>query len=71
MKFIKGEVGALGYEVLGLTDSRKAAEHVQYQKFDGAIVDARMPHMDGLALTRHIRSSRSNITLPILMVDRI
>ena len=68
MKFIKGEVGALGYQVLGLADSRKAAEHVNCQKFDGAIVDARMPHMDGLALTRHIRSSRSNSKLPIIMV---
>ena len=68
MKFIKGEVGALGYQVLGLADSRKAAEQVNRQKFDGAIVDAQMPHMDGLALTRHIRSSRSNSKLPIVMV---
>ena len=68
MRFIKGEVGALGYQVLGLADSRKAAEHVNRQKFDGAIVDAQMPHMDGLALTRHIRSSRSNSKLPIVMV---
>jgi CheY-like chemotaxis protein len=68
LKAIKGLLQSLGYEVLALADSREAAERVNRQKFDGAFVDARMPHLDGCALARHIRNSPSNSSIPIFML---
>ena len=68
LKIIKNVLQSLGYEVLALADSREAAERVNRQKFDGAFIDARMPHLDGVALTRHIRSSATNSSIPIFML---
>jgi CheY-like chemotaxis protein len=68
LKIIKNVLQSLGYEVLALADSREAAERVTRQKFDGAFIDARLPHLDGFALTRHIRSSATNSSIPIFML---
>ena len=68
MKLIKSVIQSLGYEVLGLTDSRQAAERLLNQKFDGVFLDARMPGMDGLDLVRHIRMSGTNNSIPIVML---
>jgi CheY-like chemotaxis protein len=68
LKTIKNVLQSLGYEVLALADSREAAERVNRQKFDGAFLDARMPHLDGFALTRHIRGSLTNSSIPIFML---
>jgi CheY-like chemotaxis protein len=68
LNVIKNLLQSFGYGVLALADSREAAARVNRQKFDGAFIDARMPHLDGLALTRHIRSSPSNSSIPIFML---
>jgi len=68
LKIIKNLLQSLAYEVLALADSREAAERVNRQKFDGAFIEARMPHLDGCALTRHIRNSPSNSSIPIFML---
>jgi CheY-like chemotaxis protein len=65
---IKTLIESLGYEVLGLTDSREAAARVSHQKFAGAFVDAKMPYLDGPALVRHIRTSPTNNSIPIFML---
>jgi CheY-like chemotaxis protein len=67
LQLFKSIVGSLGYEVVGLTDSREAAQRVMQEKFDMVAVDVRMPHLDGFELTRRIRQSPSNHTVPILM----
>jgi two-component system, chemotaxis family, chemotaxis protein CheY len=68
LKLIKSVIQSLGYEVLGLTDSRQAADRLLHQKFDGVFLDARMPEMDGLDLVRHIRMSGTNNSVPIVML---
>jgi two-component system, chemotaxis family, chemotaxis protein CheY len=68
LKLIKTVIQSLGYEVLGLTDSREAADRITHQKFDGIFLDARMPHLDGLGLVRHIRTSATNNSVPIVML---
>jgi CheY-like chemotaxis protein len=68
LKVLKALLESLGYEVLALSDSREAARRVEQQKLDGIFVDAHMPHLDGPALVRHIRSSTSNSSVPIVML---
>jgi CheY-like chemotaxis protein len=48
-----------------------AAELVNRTKLDGAILDWRMPEMDGLELARHIRRSKWNHRIPIVMVTGV
>ncbi len=68
LKTIKNLVQSLGYEVLALTDSREAAQRIQRQKIDGVFVDAQMPLLDGKALVQQIRKSRTNNSVPIVML---
>jgi len=49
-----------GKEALRLIDSKK---------FEGAILDWKVPEMDGLALTRCIRRSGSNNRIPVVMLS--
>lgn len=65
LKLIRNVVEPLGYETLTLTDSLEAAQRVKRQRFDGVLLNAQMPHLDGYSLTREIRSSPSNNTVPI------
>lgn len=60
-------VEQLDCEVVALTDSREAARRINVEKFDGIALDAVMPHLDGLELTRRIRASRSNCEVPIIL----
>lgn len=50
----------LGAEPQGFSSSRNAAEIVNFQKFDGVLLDWMMPEMDGLELAERIRGSNSN-----------
>jgi CheY-like chemotaxis protein len=68
LKLIKTVIQSLGYEVLGLVDSREAAARIGRQKFDGIFVDARMPQLDGVELVHRIRSSATNNSVPIVML---
>ncbi len=52
-----------------MTSSTLAAELVQREKFDGAILDWKLPEMDGLELTRRIRSSPTNSRMPVVMIS--
>lgn len=52
-----------------LSSSPHAAELLNQEKFDGAIIDWRLPEMDGLELARRIRSSKSNSTMPVVMLS--
>ena len=68
LKTIKSLIESLGYEVLALADSREAARRVGKEKFDGAFLDAEMPHLDGFSLTEAIRKSPSNTKIPVVML---
>src|SRR5208337_892026 len=71
LDLVKALVEPLGYAVLALADSRQAAECVNEQKFDGIFVDVQMPNLDGFALTKIIRASRSNSGVPIVMITAL
>jgi len=60
-------VGALGWQVVTLTDSRAAAQRIMQEKFDLIALDLRMPNLDGFELTERVRASNSNRGIPILM----
>lgn len=68
LELIKAMISATGCEVRTCADSRRAAQIVAGEKFDAIFVDARMPSLDGFALTRAIRSSILNHTTPVVMV---
>jgi CheY-like chemotaxis protein len=61
-------VEPLGIEVLMVTDSREAARRLQSEKYDGIILDAYMPHLDGFELSKQVRTMPLNRTVPIAMI---
>jgi len=57
----------LGVDVVGESDPRKAAEHVRGgDRFDVAVLDLRMPHVDGFALLEQLRAKQPD--LPVIVV---
>ena len=58
LMLLKDMIEPLGCELLPVHDSREAARLIELEKFDGVIVDVKMPHLDGFELTRRIRLSR-------------
>jgi CheY-like chemotaxis protein len=67
-KMIKAMVEPLGVEVRTCSDSREAALIVETEKFDGIMLDVGMPNLDGLQLTRKIRTTPPNQKVPIIMI---
>jgi CheY-like chemotaxis protein len=67
-KLLKSILEALGIETLALTDSREAARRIECEKFDGIVLEARMPHVDGFELTKRVRTHPMNRDVPIVMI---
>ncbi len=61
-------LGQMGAEPRLVANSTHAAELVEREKFDGIFLDLIMPELDGLALARRIRVSKSNATVPLVMI---
>ena len=59
---------SLKAEVCPISDSVKAADLVNQQKFDGIFLDLEMPNMNGFDLARRIRKSSWNKSAPIVIV---
>jgi CheY-like chemotaxis protein len=59
---------SLKAEVCAVSDSGKAADLVNQQKFDGIFLDLEMPNMNGFDLARRIRKSSWNKSAPIIIV---
>ena len=57
-----------GYKVLAAKDGQEAWEMLQETPADLAVLDLNMPRMDGMELTRHIRSDERFREMPILML---
>ena len=59
---------ALQADVYAVGDSKKAADMVSIEKFDGIFVDLEMPKLSGLELVHKIRYSPWNRSTPIVIV---
>jgi CheY-like chemotaxis protein len=59
---------SLHAEVCPVSDSEKAADLVNRQKFDGIFLDLEMPNLNGFDLARRIRTSSWNKSVPIIIV---
>jgi CheY-like chemotaxis protein len=59
---------SLKAEVCPISDSEKAANLVNQEKFDGIFLDLEMPNMNGFDLARRIRKSSWNKSAPIVIV---
>ena len=60
LKLVSLQLGKAGYAVVTATDGREALEAVQERRPDAAIVDMRMPEIDGLELIRRIRADEQS-----------
>lgn len=67
-RFIEVNLQLHGFEVMVATDGEHALSLVQGHKPDLAVVDVRMPRMDGLELTRRLRADPMTAALPIIML---
>jgi diguanylate cyclase (GGDEF)-like protein len=57
-----------GYEVMRARDGQEALELMETRRPDLAIVDWMMPRMDGVELTRKLRSEPLTSVLPVIML---
>jgi two-component system chemotaxis response regulator CheY len=57
-----------GHQVTEAVDGVDALEKMQGRNFDVVLTDHNMPRMDGLALTRSLRSQERFRTVPVLIL---
>lgn len=57
-----------GYQVTQATDGQEALEIARRASFDLVLSDVSMPHMDGIALVRALRSESAYRHTPILLL---
>ncbi len=55
-----------GYQVTGLSDSKKALEFIKEKNFDLVLTDLRMPEVSGMEITRAIHEKGSDTRIIIL-----
>ena len=68
LKLLRALLEPMGCEVLTFEDSREAARLLEKEKFDGIVLDAHMPHIDGFQLAQLVRDSRLNHQVPLIMI---
>ena len=66
---LKATLEPLGAEVVALTSGDEAIQHLERERFDGIVVDVRMPGTDGFEVTRKARASSLNNKAPIVMLS--
>jgi len=50
------ELGSRGYEVVAVEDGNKGIEKAKHEKFDIAIIDIKLPGMDGITVLENIKN---------------
>lgn len=68
LQLIKAFVGPMGMEVATSMDSREAMQRINSEAFDGFLLDAHMPNLDGFELAKGIRKSSINAKVPVAML---
>lgn len=69
LDLIKASIVGPEYEVRPFLDSREAAEVLKREKFDGVFADVRMPDLDGFELTKLVRCSPLNGSIPVVLTS--
>ncbi len=68
-RLLAGQIAALGAAVAADGDPHAALARVEAgEAYDVAVLDARMPGLDGLALARRLRALRAEAALPIVLL---
>lgn len=67
-RFVEVYLQLHGFEVLVAHDGEEAWELVKKRQPDLAVVDVRMPRVDGLELTRRLRADPMTAAMPIIML---
>ncbi|MFW5692371.1 MAG: response regulator [Chloroflexota bacterium] len=70
-ELFEGMLQAGGFEVILANSGPRALEQLKTHQPDAAIVDIRMPDMDGFALCRALRDQRHTRDLPVLLVTAL
>ena len=61
-------LGDLGYMVVQSDSGAEALDLISGRGFDLVLLDMRMPHVNGLAVLREIRSAPDTADLPVIMI---
>jgi DNA-binding response OmpR family regulator len=67
-RFVEVNLRLEGFHVLVAHDGEQALSKAQRERPDLAVVDVRMPNMDGVELTRRLRADPRTSGLPIIML---
>ncbi len=68
-RVVKDMLDVAGAAMVGAEDAEQGLALVEQQDFDVALVDLRMPGMDGLSAIRHIRAREdAKASMPIIVV---
>jgi len=67
-RFIEVNLRLEGFDVLVAHDGQDALEVISHQLPDLALVDVMMPRVDGVELTRRLRSDPLTASLPVIML---
>jgi CheY-like chemotaxis protein len=68
LEVFKAFAEPLGCEVITVSDGLEALRYIADERFDGIFVDINMPLVDGFEVTRHVRASKINGHVPVVMV---
>lgn len=70
-KLLETYLGRAGFEVRAAVDGLDALERVREEVPDLVITDVTMPNLNGLELTRRLRTSHKTARIPILMLSAL
>jgi DNA-binding response OmpR family regulator len=68
VNYIKIRLELEGYDVLAAGDGEQALKLALERKPDVAVLDVRMPTLDGFGVTRQIRSNASVSDMPVILL---
>lgn len=68
---LKHILESAGYVVETAIDGLQALSKLRQDDYDAVVSDIEMPHMDGLALTEHIRATPKMEHLPVILVTSL
>jgi diguanylate cyclase (GGDEF)-like protein len=67
-RFVEFNLRLHGFDVARAHDGQEALEMIDKRRPDLAVVDLRMPRVDGLELTRRLRANPMTSALPVIML---